>query len=363
MFSNQLRSLFLFFLVICSCGQPVFCQLSKSELSYDLYSEGYEIVEWSQVKDNIGLLLFDFITDNITGYYAYGLIDARGELLVGPDSVYSVMESFIPGTSTFNEDGTLFIYSNSGHGFLGPLYRIMYDPDRKATLTKIYPDIDIGTVMHVQNISGLGNVLWLVGRLRQPFHSIIVDKYDKGEMDIMSFERKEGYESIPGKLAIARLAENKLIVMGISSGGPGTDSIYCCRLHKYIIDLNEKSIISHESITEKEIALGHYPRYILPYDNSGRIVKARDKYFYLMPIESYNVEKSALLSTAFIEIDDEGDFVDDTEVTELIFEESSLKAPPTNFLLQHWPKKNRAKIHIWTVSLDQFPSIIIDKGE
>jgi hypothetical protein len=68
--------------IILACGFPAYCQLSKSDLTHDLFTDGYYLEDWFFAEDNIGLLLFNHRTENVKGYHAYALVDSRGELWI-----------------------------------------------------------------------------------------------------------------------------------------------------------------------------------------------------------------------------------------------------------------------------------------
>ena len=360
--SNKILTVVIFLITVNLANG----EIALFKISEELLNSGYSIKSCARTSQN-QLSLFMVYINNSEPYRvfrAYALIDTNGQFIQEPDSVCIFELEFLPSQAFFDDRGRFFIYSNNGEFYCDNLFRLSYDPEIHSSRFKQFKDINIGAAKCGQSVANLGNVVLLGGRSpKEPLMTMLIDDWKNNNTRLIDMKIEDRRNRIFFLEAIQELPDNRLLITGCTSGGSGTNEEYPLRIIKYIFDYQKEKILSMETIPVLEVLNSCSGQYVLPFIDRETIFSANGHYFYRIPVESEHINPERVLKDIFVELDSDGNFVLGDKTTHLTFQESTLETTPEKYIpLLKYDEDTHAN-KLWIMSLDNFPNIVIDKGE
>jgi hypothetical protein len=338
------------------------CAAGATDLQHvlnNLRSRNYNVLAWRIFPDDrTALLLLYRESPGFRRYYAYAEVDDNGTFLVEPDSISGSQMMSVNGTF-FDGGGKLYMYDNRGGEQQSPLQRFSFDPRSGATEYKEYESWQEGHLYGGSYISGIGNVLFtIVYGSKIPYRLIIEDPEAKSQ-DVSSLAFIDNYLYPWVGICAHRLSKDMILIVGTTSYAPdGINTIWL--VSDFVYDLEERRIAFHQDLPYDSLISAGAPE--MESNGPAQLFEKDGRLFYLAvgePIKS-RVGKEEH-RTLVVPIGPGGEITSETQSLQMSIEYESLVSVPEEFILLRDTGLQSGKL--WILSLDDFPTLVIDKGE
>ena len=329
-----------------------------------LFNElGLKPVVWAKLQNNEMAfeLRYAPMGDKSGAHSAYAKLNSKGELIFGPIPIDNGGTLMIPETrnTVFANNGVLYGYINSGFEPVGLIVRMSYDPEKREWATVMFDDKEPGSIMSVSHLPSLGNILLNIRYRQGKYLKIIIDDMVSSNPRTIEIDNTDVWASQMG-MAVVELSNSRIAILANSNAEKNRYDNF--EVNKVIINVNTGIVESNERITTKDFFQGNPIACVLPFQEHGTTFKVNNRTFYLAQ-GSYGNDLG-YRKTIFVEIDEDGNFVQPEDKTQLKFKESAISAMPKNWLLlfdvlSYSRTEDENNV---ILSLELFPIIVSDKS-
>lgn len=323
----------------------------------NLPSKNYSVQYWCIMPDkDIVALLFYSDWSNFRRFYSYAKINNNKEFVISHDSISGPLMVPIEGI-VFDSTGNLFMYHNPGMSQRHQMVLYEYDPRIKRIEKKEYPPPWLGVIKSADHIPGIGNVMFNMMFGHDKPYKIVIDNPETGQVQSFDLDFINGYLYFESWIKIHKLSPTKILLIGVIFSNPKHGFM----ISKMIYDLQKQGVISAEIISYDDLRESGVVEFESPEMEKTQLFEKDGKLFYLAFGEKTKDTSTKNRHALIVEFNHDGEIVLDEGKTALKIEEAVLSETPDDFILLYNISSKVKKF--WMVSLDNFPTLVIDKGE
>jgi len=363
---NKIFLTFVIFLLLLT-GNNSFAQNPILKTINELQTQNYSIWEWKVMPDNeivFHLYYNNGESRNEDFYQAYAVINNDGMLSFDPICIPGTRNAIFMSYQKYliDERRRLIRYWDRGHDLGWALIRrAIYAPRMKKMKEIEFSPPGSFLINGANNIPGIGNVI-----MAQILHSefryhLVIDNLKSKKPKLYGLPKIEGFHYPHNDVQLISLPDNKILVVGtkiLPSGKKHTVRDFM--LSSFVFDLKKKKIISCDNVLYNDLLLAGAP--ILELIQTTQIFNVGNRIFYISMnyIDEYSISFHHP-KPLIVEINQNGKFVVDESYNDITIEYESITEIPENFIiLRHYKYPDK---RYWLMSLDNFPILVIDKGD